>query len=322
MRLKQRGEGKPVIRYIAKRLLWLIPVVLGVAFLIFTILYFTPGDPAMMILGSSATASDLEAMRAQLGLDQPYFVQLFTYFRQVFLRFDLGTSLFTAKSISTEIVSRLPHTMILALGSMIISCVIGIPLGITAAVNQNKLGDRLSMVIALAGISMPQFWVGLLLVLLFALHLGWLPASGIGSWQHYVIPIVATSFGGIATNARLVRSSMLEVIRSDYITTARAKGVSRFASVYKHALPNALIPVITQVGASFGKMLGGTIVIETVFSIPGIGLYMINAINNRDYPVVRGSVIFLAIMFSLIILLVDIVYAYVDPRIKAQYEMK
>lgn len=309
-------------KYIVKRLLWMIPVVLGVAVLIFTILYFTPGDPAVMILGSTATVEDLEAFRESMGLNRPFFVQLAEYLKQVFLHFDLGVSYFTSKSISGEILSRLPHTFILALGSMIISCVIGIPLGITAAVNQNKMTDRLSMLIALAGISMPQFWVGLLLVLLFSLKLGILPASGVGSFSHYMIPVVATSFGGIATQARLVRSSMLDVVRADYVTTARSKGVSRFAAIYRHALPNALIPVITQAGTSFGKMLGGTIVIETVFSIPGIGLYMINAINNRDYPVVRGSVVFLAITFSLIILLVDLIYAFVDPRIKAQYEGK
>lgn len=311
-----------MLRYVIKRLLWLIPIALGVAFLIFTILYFTPGDPAQMILGSSATQEDLAVMRHELGIDQPYLVQLLNYFRQVFLHFDLGESLFTGKSISAEIIARLPHTFMLALGSMVLSCLIGIPLGIVAATNQNRLGDRVSMAIALLGISMPQFWVGLMLVLLLSLKLGWLPASGIGSFANYVIPIIATSFGGIATNARLMRSSMLDVIRADYVTTARAKGVSRFSSIYRHALPNALIPVITQVGSSFGKMLGGTIVIESVFSIPGIGLYMINAINNRDYPVVRGSVIFLALVFSVIILLVDLACAFVDPRIKAQYEGK
>lgn len=307
-------------RYIIKRILWMIPVIVGVATVIFTILYFTPGEPATMILGSNATVNDINELRETMGLNRPFLVQLLDFMKQIFFEFDLGRSYFTSKSISHEIISRMPHTFLLALGSMVLSCAIGIPLGITAAVNQNKLTDRLSMVIALAGISMPQFWIGLLLVLVFALKLGWLPASGVGSAANYVLPIIATSFGGIATQARLVRSSMLEVIRSDFVTTARAKGVSKMSAIYKHALPNALIPVITQAGTSFGKMLGGTIVIETVFSIPGIGLYTINAINNRDYPVVRGSVVFLAITFSIIILLVDLIYAFVDPRIKAQYE--
>ncbi len=309
-------------RYILKRLLWMIPVALGVAIVIFTILYFTPGDPAVMILGSSATLEDREVLRESMGLNDPYIVQLGSFLKQTFIDFDLGTSYFTNKSVTSEIMARLPHTFILALGSMILSCLIGIPLGITAAVNQNKLPDRISMLVALAGVSMPQFWIGLLLVLLFAVNLGWLPASGVGSWQNYVIPVIAVSLNGIATQARLVRSSMLEVIRSDYVTTARAKGVSKFSAVYKHALPNALIPVITQVGTSFGKTLGGTIVIETVFSIPGIGSYMISAVNNRDYPIVRGTVVFLALTFSVVVLLVDIIYAFVDPRIKAQYEGK
>jgi len=300
----------------------MIPVVVGVAVLIFSILYFTPGDPATMILGSNATVDDITALRQRMGLNDSYIVQLGRFLKQTFLRFDFGVSYFTSKSISKEILSRFPHTFLLALGSMILSCLIGIPLGITAAVHQNKLSDRVSMLVALAGISMPQFWVGLLLVLLFSLKLGLLPAAGIEGPSSYIIPIIATSFGGIATQARLVRSSMLDVIHSDYVTTARAKGVNKTATIYKHALPNALIPVITQAGNSFGKMLGGTIIIESVFSIPGIGLYMINAINNRDYPVVRGSVVFLAITFSFVILLVDLIYAFIDPRIKAQYENK
>ncbi len=309
-------------KYVLKRLLWMIPVAIGVAIVIFTILYFTPGDPAVMILGSSATFEDRQILRESMGLNDPYIIQLARFLKDTFIKLDLGTSYFTGKAVTSEIATRLPYTFILALGSMILSCVIGIPLGITAAVNQNKLSDRISMLIALIGVSMPQFWIGLLLVLLFSVHLGILPPSGVGSWQHYVIPIIATSLGGIATQARLVRSSMLDVIRADYVTTARAKGVSKFAAVYKHALPNALIPVITQVGTSFGKTLGGTIVIESVFGIPGIGNYMISAVNNRDYPVVRGSVVFLAVTFSFIVLLVDIIYAYVDPRIKAQYEGK
>ncbi len=309
-------------KYILKRILWLIPVALGVAILIFTILYFTPGDPAVMILGSSATLEDRLALRTQMGLEDPFLVQLFRFLKQTFLEFNLGTSYFTNKSVLEEILFRFPNTFILAFGSMVLSCLIGIPLGITAAVNQNKLGDRLSMLVALAGISMPAFWVGLMLVLVFALNLGWLPPSGIGSWKNFVLPIFATSLGGIASLARLVRSSMLDVIRADYVTTSRAKGVNKTKSVWFHALPNALIPVITQVGTSFGKTLGGTIVVETVFGIPGIGNYMLTAVNNRDYPIVQGCVVFLALAFSVIVLLVDIIYAYVDPRIKAQYEKK
>ena len=309
-------------KYVIKRIIWLIPIALGVAVLIFTILYFTPGDPAVMILGSTATVEDRLALRTQMGLEDPYIVQLFRFLKQVFLEFNLGTSYFTNKPVMEEILSRFPNTFVLAFGSMILSCLVGIPLGITAAVNQNKLGDRVAMLIALIGISMPAFWVGLLLVLVFSLHLGWLPPSGIGSWTNYILPIIATSLGGIASLARLVRSSMLDVIRADYVTTARAKGVTKGHSVWGHALPNALVPVVTQVGTSFGKTLGGTIVIETVFGIPGIGNYMLSAVNSRDYPIVQGCVVFLAVAFSVIVLLVDILYAYIDPRIKAQYAKK
>lgn len=309
-------------KYVLKRILWMIPVALGVAILIFTILYFTPGDPAVMILGSSATMEDRIALRTEMGLEDPYLVQLLRFLKQTFLEFDLGTSYFTGKDVMGEILQRFPNTLILAFGSMVLSCLIGIPLGINAAMNQNRLGDRVSMIIALIGISMPAFWVGLLLVLVFSLKLSWLPPSGIGTWRHFILPIIAVSLGGIANLARLVRSSMLDVIRADYVTTARAKGVKRLSSVYSHALPNALIPVITQVGTTFGKTLGGTIVIETVFGIPGIGNYMLTAVNNRDYPIVQGCVVFLAIAFSIVVLLVDIIYAYVDPRIKARYETK
>ena len=202
----------------------MIPVVIGVAILIFTILYFTPGDPARMILGSSATVEDVEVLRNSMGLNDPYIVQLGRFLKELFVDFNLGSSYFTGRSISNDILSRLPHTFLLALGSMLLSCLVGIPLGITAAVNQNKFSDRVSMLIALCGISMPQFWVGLLLVLVLSLHLGLLPSAGIGNWTNYVIPIIATSLGGIATQARLVRSSMLDVVNADYITTARAKG--------------------------------------------------------------------------------------------------
>jgi peptide/nickel transport system permease protein len=199
---------------------------------------------------------------------------------------------------------------------------IGVPLGVNAAVHQGGMWDSVSMVVALAGVSMPAFWVALLLILLFSLHLGWLPSVGYISVKHYILPCIANSFSSLAMQARQTRSSMLEVIRSDYITTARAKGLPERTVVFGHALPNAIIPVLTIAGTNFGKMLGGTVVVETIFSIPGIGSYMISGVNGRDYPVVQGSVIFLAIMFSLIMLLVDLLYAAVDPRIKAQYFRK
>jgi peptide/nickel transport system permease protein len=309
-------------RYILKRLLWIIPIVLGVSILIFTILYFIPGDPVAIILGVNSTPSEQHELRETMGLNKPFLVQLGIFLKEFFIDFNFGVSYFSGRSITTELFARFPRTFTIAFSCMLLMIIAGITLGINAAVHQNKTGDRISIIIALLGVSMPPFWVALLLVLLFSLKLGWLPPSGIGSFKNFILPSIAISFGGIAEMARQTRSSMLEVIRSDFIVTAKAKGLSRNKSTWFHAFPNALIPSITIAGMSFGRMLGGTIVIETVFSIPGIGLYLINAINNRDYPVLRGSVVFLSITFSIVMLLVDILYAFIDPRIKSQYEAR
>ncbi len=307
-------------RYILKRLLWMIPVILGATILIFTIMYFTPGDPALFILGSEATEAQLAAKRAELGLDQSYLIQLGRYLADVFLHGDLGISYVYNTSVIGELMIRLPRTLTLGVLCMLLQVLVGIPLGIIAAVNHNKLGDHLSMFIALFGVSVPQFWLGLMMVLVFAVQLGWLPAYGIGGIEFYIMPMIANAFAGIASQARQTRSSMLEVIHSDYIVTAKSKGLSRMDVIVKHALPNALIPVITVLGNGFAMMLGGAVVIENVFSIPGVGTYMTQAISNRDYPIIEGTVIMLAIAFSIIMLLVDLLYAFVDPRIKAQYE--
>ena len=307
-------------RYILKRLLWMIPIIIGIVILIFTILHLVPGDPARMILGVTATPEEIAAMRHKLGLDQSFLVQLATYMGGLFFHLDMGNSYVTGVPIAHEILSRLPRTLGLGMISMLISFVVGVLLGILAGTHQNRWQDRFCMMIALAGVSMPAFWLALMLVLLFSVQLGWLPASGMGSIQHYIIPAIATSFGGIAGIARQARSSVLETIRSDYVTTARSKGLKQREVVIKHILPNALIPIITVAGASFAGVFGGSVIIETVFSINGIGLYMMSGITSRDYPVVQGCVVLLGIIFSLCMLLVDIAYAFVDPRIKAQYE--
>ena len=306
-------------KFIAKRLLWLIPVILGVAITIFTIMYFVPGDPATIILGTEASEAELQAKRAELGLLDPYIVQLFRYLKQVFLQFDFGTSYKSGQPIINELMARLPYTILIGFSSMILTFIIGIPLGITAAVHQNGLADRLCMVAALAGVSIPEFWLALMMVVLFALKLKWLPPSGIDDWTCFIMPILSGAVGGMAGLARQSRSSMLEVIRSDYITTARAKGVSEHEVVYKHALPNALLPIITVAGMHLAHIFSGSVVVENVFSIPGIGSYMILAINNRDYPVVEACVLLLAIIFCFVVVLIDIAYGLVDPRIKAQY---
>lgn len=306
-------------RYILKRVLWLIPVVLGVCIFIFAIMSFVPGDPASIILGPGATTGEIAVKRAELGLDQPFIVRLLTYMRDVFLRFDFGRSYITGNHITTELLQRLPKTAVIGFVSMFLAILIGVPLGINAAVHQNGFADRLCMILALLGISIPVFWLALLMVIIFALQLRVLPSSGITSWTGYILPCIASSFGGMAGLARQSRSSMLEVIRSDFITTARSKGISEQEVIYKHALPNALIPIITIAGNKLALVFGGSVVIENVFSIPGIGTYMVNAVNNRDYPVVMGSVLFLAVIFAVVMVLVDLIYAYVDPRIKARY---
>ncbi len=308
-----------MLRYILKRLLWMIPVILGVAIFIFSILYFVPGDPAEIMLGTDATPEEVAAMRAVMGLDQPYIVQLFRFLTDTFLRGDMGESYFTHIPVMKELMNRTPRTLILGFSSMILTMLIGIPLGIVAATHQNQLADRFCMVIALVGVSMPGFWLALMLVILFSLKLGWLPATGVGGPQYYILPVLSSTIGGLGGQARMSRSSMLEVIRSDYVTTARAKGLTEREVIYKHALPNAMMPIITVAGGRLAHIFGGSVIIETVFSIPGVGGYMIDAINKRDYPIVRGSVLYLAIIFSLCMLLVDIAYGFIDPRIKARY---
>lgn len=308
-------------RYIAKRILWMIPILLSVAVLVFTLMYFVPGDFASIVLGSSATPEQLEAFREAHGLNQPYIVRLFEYLGQI-IRGDFGESYIYSTSVTADLLERFPRTFTIAMGTVILGVVVGVPLGIWAAVKQNTLADRGILVVSLLGASMPSFWLGLMLVILFSLKLGLLPAFGLGGFKYYILPIVANGIAGIASNARLARSSMLEVIRSDYVTTARAKGISEIKVLLNHALPNALIPIITSAGSCFGYMLGGTMVIESVFAMPGIGMYMVSAISNRDYNAVQGSVIFLACLFSICMLLVDLLYAFIDPRIKSQYEGK
>ena len=309
-------------RYIYKRLLLMIPVVIMVAVLIFTIMYFTPGDPAIIILGPNASLEQLAAKRAELGIDQPYLAQLWNYLKNVFIRFDFGNSFINGRSVSSQIMERFPRTLMIAALSVLLSIVAGVPLGIVASVHQYTWKDNASMFAALIAASMPGFWIAQMMSLLFALRLGWLPATGIDSWKCYILPVVANAIGGIASMARQTRSSMLEVIREDYITTARAKGQIERKVIYHHALRNALIPIVTCAGGAFGFQLGGALVVETVFSIPGLGKYMMDAINQRDYPSIRGTVIFLAIAFSIVMLAVDIMYAFIDPRIKGQYQSK
>lgn len=297
----------------------MIPIVLGVAILVFTIMTFCPGDPASIVLGSSATEAELEATRDAMGLNKPYPVRLGIFLRDTFIRFDLGKSYLTRIPIADSIRQYLPRTMLLTIITMAISVTLAIPIGVISAIHQNQWQDHVSMLFALLGVSVPNFWLAYLLIMLFSIRLDWLPAMGIGGIQYYILPALTGSLGSIAALARQTRSSMLDVIRADYITTARSKGVSELRVTMRHGLKNALLPIITVIGTYFGRALGGTMVIETIFGIPGMGLFIITGVNQRDYPVVQAGAIFLAVVFSICMLLVDLLYAAVDPRIKVRY---
>ena len=311
-------------KYILKRLLMLIPVILGVTFIVFFILNLSPGDPAAMILGEQATAEALEMKREELGLDDPLLVRYFNYMKDL-LRGDMGVSYRNSISVWDQVIDRFPNTVVLAIAGILVALLIGIPLGILSAKKQNTVIDNISMVLSLIGVSMPNFWFGLLVVMLFALKLGWLPSQGMGEGfvpllQSLVLPALTLGTGSAGTIARMTRSSMLEVIRQDYISTARSKGVDERTVTYQHMLRNALIPIITAVGLQFGTLLGGAMLTETVFSWPGLGRLMVENIKSKDIPMVLGCVVFLATMFTIVNLVVDIIYAFVDPRIKSLYK--
>ena len=312
-----------MIRYVVKRLLMMIPVVLAVLVIVFTLMYFVPGDPATISAGGERlTEEQLDVIRESMGLNDPYIVRLGNYIKNVVLHLDFGNSYTSGAPVGPELFTRFKTTFKIAVIGMVLMVVVGIPVGIRSAVKANTLEDRLSMAITLVGNSMPMFWLALLLVLLFSLKLHWLPSYGSSTWKHYILPCICVALEGMAGIARQTRSSMLEVIRSDYITTAKSKGLASRAVIYGHALPNALIPIITVIGSQFGKLMGGVIVIETVFSIRGVSVFLLSGINTRDYNVVQACLILIAFLFSVVMLLADLVYIFVDPRIKAKYQRK
>ncbi|MGL5955223.1 MAG: ABC transporter permease [Brevinema sp.] len=311
-------------KYIFKRVLMLIPVVLGISLVVFSIMSLTPGDPAQLILGESASAEALAAKRAELGLNDPFIIQYLRYAWNA-IQGDFGRSYTTNVQVSQEIMSRFPNTLVLTVCAVILAIIISIPVGVFTAVRQYSLWDSGIMLLTLIGVSMPVFWLGLMLILQFSLNLNWLPAVGQPSWsmngvRALVLPTLSLGVNTSAIITRMTRSSMLDVIRQDYIRTARAKGVAEFYVISKHALKNALIPVLTVIGIQFGGLLGGAILTESVFSWPGVGRLLVEAIRQKDTPRVMGVVIFLAVVFSIVNLIVDILYAYVDPRIKSRYK--
>ena len=306
-------------KFILKRLMLLIPVLLGVSLLVFAIMSFTPGDPAQLILGESAPAEAVAELREEMGLNDPFIVRYFTFVADA-LTGDFGRSYSTGREVFGEIAARFPNTLVLATLGVIIAVAIGVPIGILSATRQYSFIDSSSMIVALLGVSMPNFWLGLMLILLFSVNLGWLPSGGFSDWWSVILPAVTLGTGSAAIITRMTRSSMLEVIRQDYIRTARAKGVAESVVINQHALKNALIPVITVIGLQFGYLLGGAVLTETVYSWPGVGRMMVDAIRQKDTPTVLATVVFLATTFSLVNLAVDILYGFVDPRIKSQYK--
>ena len=307
-----------MLKYIGKRLLWMLPVVLGISFILFTIMDLTPGDPARVILGEYASQEDVDALREEMGLNDNFFVRYGKYIVSA-VTGDLGQSYRTGVPVVEEIAARFPVTLKIAVMAMFIAVFIGIPVGIISAVRQYSFADIVATMSALAFTSIPAFWLGLLLILLLSVQLHLLPAIGSDSWKHLIMPSVSLAAAQMATIMRMTRSTMLEVIRQDYIRTAKAKGAEPRRIIFHHAIKNALLPVITTVGLSISSLRGGALIIESVFGISGLGTLMVNSVKSKDAPMLIGSVMFAAVVAGLVNLSVDVLYTYIDPRIKAQF---
>ncbi|RNB81924.1 ABC transporter permease [Brevibacillus panacihumi] len=305
-------------RYILKRLAQMIPIVIGVSIIVFLLLSLSPGDPAKMILGLNAKEQELQMMREQLGLNDPIPVQYFNYMKKVAVG-DFGTSYSTKQSVIEMIGVRLPPTLILAFGSLFTILIVAIPLGIALAVKQNSPFDNIMRVVSLFFAAMPGFWSGILMIILFSVHLGWLPANGFDTPSAMIMPIICSSIAGWAVNSRITRASMLDVIRQDYIRTARAKGLKESIVIRKHALKNALLPTITSVGMAVGGCFGGSVIMEMLFGINGMGKMMIDALRQKDIPTIMAGVIITSVIIAVANLLTDLAYSFVDPRIRSMY---
>ena len=306
-------------KYIIKRILWAIPVLLGVLIIVFTITYLTPGDPVQTILGNGYTPEKYAKKAAELGLDKGYLAQLGSYIWNVITRFDFGKSYMTNIPVITELTTRMGTTFSIAFLSIIVTILIGIPCGIIAAIKQYSALDYGFTSFALICSAIPSFVIAPVLLVVFGVKLRWLPLSGLDEWKSYILPVFVNALGGIALLTRMTRTSMLETIRQDYIRTARAKGLRESAIIWKHAMKNTMIPVITVTGSWLAMLMGGALIVELIFSIPGLGTYLYGGISNRDYPIINGSVILTAFIVCMMSIVVDILYAVVDPRIKAQF---
>ncbi|MDR1298741.1 MAG: ABC transporter permease [Oscillospiraceae bacterium] len=310
-----------MVKYIVKRLLLMIPILLGISFMVLILIDITPGDPARLILGTQATQEQVDELREDMGLNDPLIVRYCRFVWGV-MRGDLGKSYTNSRSVWTEMMQRFPYTLLISGMSLVLSVIIGVPLGVYAATHQYTWKDNAAIIASLFCVSMPGFWFALILVQIFCVKWQLLPPSGIESWKGWILPTISLALGYAAGISRQMRSSMLEVIRQDYITTARAKGQTENKVLYRHALKNALIPIIMTVGSIFGMSLGGALIAEVIFSVPGLGSYTLSGLTQRDYPVIQGSVLFLSALFSIVILLIDVMFAFIDPRIRSQYVRK
>ena len=310
-----------MIRYVLKRLVLMIPTILLTSLLIFWAMSLTGGDPVMTMLPENASVEQQEALRESLGLNDPFFVQYFRYIGGM-VTGDMGTSYVTKLDVFDVFMGRLPMTLALGGTALIISVIISIPLGIWTALNQNTWKDTMGTIFALFGVSMPNFWLGLMLIIIFSVTVGWLPTGGSNGIKYLILPATTVGLGLAALITRTTRSAMLDVLRQDYMTTAKAKGASHNRVVFRHGLRNAMIPIVTAIGMQFSLVMTGSALAETVFSWPGIGSLVVQSINKRDTPMVTGSIILCCVLMALINLLVDIIYAFCDPRIKAQYSRK
>jgi ABC-type dipeptide/oligopeptide/nickel transport system permease component len=303
-----------MLAYIIRRILQLIPVLFLISLLVFLMLHFIPGDPAVVVAGLEAPVEVVEQIRAELGLDKPLRVQYLAFMGRI-LKGDLGTSIRTGAPVTLEIAERFPYTLTIAFWATLLAAVVGMTTGVIAAVNHNRFWDNVTMVLTLLAISTPSYWLGLMLMLLFALYLGLLPSFGVSTPLHYIMPVITLGTQSAGLIARMTRSAMLDVLSQDYVRTARAKGLREIRVILKHGLKNALLPVVTIVGLRFGGLLAGTVLVESVFAIPGIGRMMVDGVLNRDYPMVQGAVLIIAASFVIINMLVDVLYALIDPRI-------
>ncbi|MCF8039565.1 MAG: ABC transporter permease [Desulfohalobiaceae bacterium] len=304
-----------MLQYIIKRLLYTIPVLLGISLLLFFMLRMLPGDPAQVLAGQMASSEEVEMIRHQLGLDRPVVVQ-YAHFLNRLAHFDLGRSARTQNPVIQEIWARLPNTLILAVLAISLACLLGIPAGVISALRPYSWLDYLMTSAALFGISMPVFWLGLMLVLIFSVTLHWLPAGGTGTWKHLILPSFTLAMFVVAFIARMTRSTMLEILSQDYTTTARSKGLTETMITVKHALKNAMIPIVTVIGLQFGMLLGGAVLTETVFAWPGLGRLIVDSILARDYAVTQGAILIFGLLYVMVNLIVDLLYALLDPRIR------